>query len=112
MIDKDGTIYGLDEDTALYYPLQEQYKLVDDKGDLISYREEDSMEMPWAFYENIEKINDYIMNLSIYDMTYCTNLSDDFMMILLDAMYPGEANDETDCETFKPESEISVAICK
>lgn len=68
--------------------------------------------MPWAFYENIEKINDYIMNLSIYDMTYCTNLSDDFMMILLDAMYPGEANDETDCETFKPESEISVAICK
>lgn len=112
VINKDGTIYGLDEDTALYYPLQEQYKLVDDKGDLISYREEDSMEMPWAFYENIEKINDYIMNLSIYDMTYCTNLSDDFMMILLDAMYPGEANDETDCETFKPESEISVAICK
>lgn len=52
------------------------------------------------------------MNLSIYDMTYCTNLSDDFMMILLDAMYPGEANDETDCETFKPESEISVAMCK
>mgnify|MGYP000325188092 CR=1 FL=1 len=112
VIDKYGTIYGLDEDTAIYYPLQEQYKLVDDKGDLISYREEDSMEMPWAFYENIEKINDYIMNLSIYDMTYCTNLSDDFMMILLDAMYPGEANDETDCETFKPESEISVAICK
>ena len=30
-IDKDGTIYGLDDDTAIYYPLQEQYKLVDDK---------------------------------------------------------------------------------
>lgn len=111
-IDKDGTIYGLDDDTAIYYPLQEQYKLVDDKGNLISYCEENSMEMPWAFYDNIEKINDYMMNLSIYDMTYGTNLCDDFMVMLCDVMYPGEVSGETDCETFKPESEISVAMCK
>ena len=70
------------------------------------------MEMPWAFYDNIEKINDYMMNLSIYDMTYGTNLCDDFMVMLCDVMYPGEVSGETDCETFKPESEISVAMCK
>ena len=53
-----------------------------------------------------------MMNLSIYDMTYGTNLCDDFMVMLCDVMYPGEVSGETDCETFKPESEISVAMCK
>lgn len=86
-IDKEGTVYYCDDESTINYPLKDSYKIYGKDNKPLKYDKNKATTLPWAYYDNIEKINEYTENLRLYDYSYGTDYEVVFSEMLIDAMY-------------------------
>ena len=86
-IDEFGNVYAYHEDTELYYPLIAEYKAYHKDGTPLIFDVMDAEDFNYAYLADINKISEYIDELSEFDEENGTDFAVEFLEELQDYKY-------------------------